>query len=134
MSPHIQLAALFLGATALATTACSRADTGDPAALGQLGAMLAEDVEIHTDGGGKRPAAIKPLLGHERVLRLLGVLAGHYAKNGSHLVRTAFINGLPGFVTREADGVLQTTALDIEDGRITAIYVVRNPDKLRHLD
>jgi RNA polymerase sigma-70 factor, ECF subfamily len=47
-------------------------------------------------------------------------------------VRYAFINGLPGFVTIEAD-TLQTTALQIEHGRITAIYVVRNPDKLRHL-
>ena len=108
--------------------------SSDPAALGELGAMLAEDVEIHTDGGGKRAAAIKPLLGHARVLRLLGVLAGHYAKNGSTLVRVAFINGLPGFVTRESDGVLQTTALDIEDGKITGIYVMRNPDKLRHLN
>jgi hypothetical protein len=44
------------------------------------------------------------------------------------------INGLPGFVTRESDGELQTTALEIEDGRIAAIYVMRNPDKLRHLD
>jgi RNA polymerase sigma-70 factor (ECF subfamily) len=41
-----------------------------------------------------------------------------------------FVNGLPGFITREADGEIQTTALDIEDGKITAIYVVRNPDKL----
>ena len=41
---------------------------------------------------------------------------------------------LPGFVTREADGVLQTTALLIEDGRVRAIYVMRNPDKLRHLE
>ena len=38
-----------------------------------------------------------------------------------------------GFVTREADGEIQTTALAIEDGRISAIYVMRNPDKLRHL-
>lgn len=105
-----------------------------PGAIGELGAMLAEDVGMYTDGGGKRPAAIRPLFGHERVLRLLGVLAGHYAKHGSTLVRLAFINGLPGFITREADGVLQTTALDIEDGRITAVYVVRNPDKLRHLN
>lgn len=42
-------------------------------------------------------------------------------------------HGLPGFVTLEADGELQTTTLDIEDGRITAIYVMRNPDKLKHL-
>lgn len=110
----------------------SRSD--DPRAIGDLGAMLAEDVGMYTDGGGKRPAAIRPLFGHERVLRLLGVLAGHYAKHGSTLVRVAFINGLPGFVTRESDGVLQTTALDIEGGRISAVYVVRNPDKLRHLN
>lgn len=106
----------------------------DPAALGELGAMLAEDVGMYTDGGGKRQAALRPLLGHDRVLRLLDVLAGHYAKHGSTLVRVAFVNGLPGFVTRESDGVLQTTALDIEDGKISAIYVVRNPDKLRHLN
>jgi RNA polymerase sigma-70 factor, ECF subfamily len=40
---------------------------------------------------------------------------------------------LPGFITLEADGELQTTALEIEDGKVAAIYVVRNPDKLRHL-
>ena len=49
------------------------------------------------------------------------------------LVRTGYVNGLPGFITLEADGELQTTALDIEDGKIAAIYVVRNPDKLKHL-
>jgi len=106
--------------------------SADPGAIGELGAMLAEDVGMYTDGGGKRPAAIRPLFGQERVLRLLGVLAGHYAQHGSTLVRVAFVNGLPGFITRESDGVLQTTALDIEDGRITTVYVVRNPDKLRH--
>ena len=51
----------------------------------------------------------------------------------SQCVRTGFINGLPGFVTLEADGEMQTTTLDIDDGRITAIYVMRNPDKLKHL-
>jgi RNA polymerase sigma-70 factor (ECF subfamily) len=40
---------------------------------------------------------------------------------------------LPGIITREADGEIQTTALDIEDGKIVGIYVVRNPDKLKHL-
>jgi len=60
-------------------------------------------------------------------------LATHFSKHASTFVRAGFINGLPGFVTREADGELQTTALEIEDGKITAIYMVRNPDKLRHL-
>jgi len=56
-----------------------------------------------------------------------------FKHRASKLVRAGFVNGLPGFVTLEADGELQTTALDIEDGKIAAIYVVRNPDKLRHL-
>ena len=47
-------------------------------------------------------------------------------------MRYGFINGLPGFVTVEHDGV-QTAALEIADGRIVGVYVMRNPDKLRHL-
>jgi len=56
-----------------------------------------------------------------------------FGTNASKLVRTGFVNGLPGFITLEADGELQATALEIEDGKIAAIYVVRNPDKLKHL-
>ena len=59
-------------------------------------------------------------------------LAVIFRKHGSTLIRTALING-PGFVTREADGELQTTALEIDDGMVTAIYVMRNPEQLRHL-
>ena len=101
--------------------------------MGALSAMLAQDVSLHSDGGGKRPATIRPALGFAQVMQVhkaLGVLFGKY---GSTLLRTCRINGLPGFVTREADGEIQTTALAIEDGRISAIYVMRNPDKLRHL-
>ncbi|TCV76155.1 RNA polymerase sigma-70 factor (ECF subfamily) [Neorhizobium sp. S3-V5DH] len=98
-----------------------------------LGAMLAADVSIHADGGGKRPAAMEPIFGFEAVMKVHVYLAGEFQKNGSQFVRAGFVNGLPGFVTLEADGELQTTALDIEDGKIMAIYVVRNPDKLRHL-
>ena len=99
-----------------------------------LGAMLANDVSVYADGGGKRPAALRPLHGLEDVLKLHTGLARLYARTGrSELVHTGFINGLPGFVTRESDGELQTTALEIEDGRVVAIYIVRNPEKLRHL-
>lgn len=98
-----------------------------------LGAMLAADVSIHSDGGGKRPAAMRPIIGFDAVMRVHRVLADLFRKGGSKLVRTGFVNGLPGFVTLEADGELQTTALEIEDGKVMAIYVVRNPDKLRHL-
>jgi RNA polymerase sigma-70 factor, ECF subfamily len=104
--------------------------TGDMTALGT---MLAADVSIHSDGGGKRPAAPAPILGFANVMQVHKALAVLFRKHASRIVRVGFINGLPGFVTREADGELQTTALDIEDGKVTAIYVMRNPDKLRHL-
>jgi RNA polymerase sigma-70 factor (ECF subfamily) len=96
-----------------------------------LGAMLAADVSIHADGGGKRPAATQPVFGFEAVMKLHEQLATVFDK--SKFIRTAFINGLPGFITMESDGELQTTALEIEDGKIAAIYVMRNPEKLKHL-
>ena len=98
-----------------------------------LGAMLSADVSVHSDGGGKRPAFPKPILGYDAVMTLWAKLAVVVKHNPSKLVRVATINGLPGFITLEADGELQTTALDIEDGKITAVYVTRNPDKLKHL-
>lgn len=56
-----------------------------------------------------------------------------YPNEPAELIRFATIDGLPGYVSRTGGGVLQTTALDIRDGRITAIYIVRNPDKLIHV-
>lgn len=85
------------------------------------------------DGGGKRSAAQKPIIGFDRVLRACETLAKMFKERRSQLLRVAFINGLPGFISREADGEIQTTALDIQNDRVEAIYVVRNPDKLRHL-
>ena len=99
-----------------------------------LGALLAQDVSMYSDGGGKRAAAVTELAGSRIVLRLHKSLAVLARKYGSTLLRTVYINGLPGFITREADGEIQTTALEIADGKVVAIYVMRNPDKLRHLN
>ncbi|MBS0453851.1 MAG: sigma-70 family RNA polymerase sigma factor [Proteobacteria bacterium] len=115
---------------ALAQAFFDASRTGD---MASLGAMLAADVSLHADGGGKRSALGQPAFGFDEVMKLHEYLAGIFQKVGSTFVRTAFINGLPGFVTLEADGELQTTALEIEDGKVAAIYVMRNPDKLRHL-
>ena len=98
-----------------------------------LGAMLAADVASMPTAAASGRRRCEPIFGFEAVMRVHEALAVLFGKHGSTLVRTGFINGLPGFVTREADGELQTTALEIEDGKITAIYVMRNPDKLRHL-
>jgi RNA polymerase sigma-70 factor (ECF subfamily) len=115
---------------ALAQAFFAASRSGDMKALA---AMLAADVSVHADGGGKRSAALHPVIGFDAVMRVQERLAVHFRHNASTFVRAGLVNGLPGFVTLEADGELQTTALDIEDGKVTAIYVVRNPDKLRHL-
>ncbi|HWK68797.1 MAG TPA: sigma-70 family RNA polymerase sigma factor [Rhizobiaceae bacterium] len=101
--------------------------------MGQLRSLLATDVTVYADGGGKATAAPEPVVGYEKVIELHVLLSRVFAKNMSRILRYAFIDGLPGFVTIEPGGVVQTTALQIENGKITAIYVMRNPDKLRHI-
>jgi RNA polymerase sigma-70 factor (ECF subfamily) len=98
-----------------------------------LRGLLADDVSVYSDGGGKVHAGLRPILGIEDVMKLHGSLARFFAKEMSRVERWGMINGLPGFVTREPGDVLQTTALAIEDGKIVGIYIMRNPDKLRHL-
>jgi RNA polymerase sigma-70 factor, ECF subfamily len=99
----------------------------------ELQSLLAADVTVYSDGGGRRPAATRPIVGFDDVMRFHASLAHLFARKMSQIVRYGFINGLPGFVTIEPDDTLQTTALQIEDGKIVAIYIMRNPDKLQHL-
>ncbi len=106
------------------------AASGDMAALT---AILADDAVLYSDGGGKRAAALNPIRGADRITRFL---AGISRKSPSLLAldaRPAAVNGLAGFVLREADGSLDTLAIDHRDGRITAVYLTRNPEKLRHV-
>ena len=116
----LEIAAAFFGA--------SRG--GD---LDGLQSLLAQDVSLYSDGGGKRPAGYLPIHGIRDMMKLHASLLRFVGNGQSQLVSYGFINGLPGFVTREADGLLQTTALLVEDGQVRAIYVMRNPDKLAHL-
>lgn len=98
-----------------------------------LSALLARDVEIHSDGGGKVLAFREVIRGRERALRLF-VSARRKTMIPPTLLRTAIIDGLAGYVSLDSNGVLQTTALEIRDGKIFAIYMVKNPDKLTHVD
>lgn len=102
--------------------------TGDLAALRN---MLAEDVATYADGGGRVAAPSNPLVGIEAVMARHAGLARLFAVFPSQLIRYATIDGLPGFITLEQETTIQTTALNIDGGRIVAIYVTRNPDKLR---
>lgn len=98
--------------------------------LTRLRALLADDVVAYADGGGRVPTTTAPVVGVAAVLALHADLAHRFEHHMSRLLRFDGINGLPGFVTIEADGVLQTTALEIVDGRVRVVYVTRNPDKL----
>ncbi|QFU15097.1 sigma-70 family RNA polymerase sigma factor [Microvirga thermotolerans] len=104
--------------------------SGDVAALRDL---LAENVIAYADGGGLRAAALNPLRGFRRVAGLLAGIARKARYEPPQVLYAGPIDGLPGFLTRGRDGVLQSLALQIEEGRITALYIVRNPEKLGHL-
>jgi len=95
--------------------------------------LLAPDVVLTGDGGGKATAVGKPLAGAERVAKLMAGLFRRGQALGASL-RPAWINGQPGGVTYDADGrVVSVFALEIADGRVQAIRSVVNPDKLGHL-
>lgn len=98
-----------------------------------LQALLAQDVVLHSDGGGKVQAALNPIFGADRVARFFAGIAAKFRDGADTPYQPAIINGLPGYVSLEAGKTLQATALDIRDGRIHAIYAIRNPDKLRHI-
>lgn len=92
--------------------------------------MLAQNVVLQSDGGGKVHAFLNPIVGPERVLRLFDGLSRKPGAPPAALIGPMWIDGLPGFASLERGAVLQTTALAIEGGRITGIYITRNPDKL----
>ena len=98
----------------------------------QLAELLREDAVAITDGGGRKFAARNPIIGADKVARFFIGLAG---KTAGHDVRIApaVINGAVGALLY-LDGELDLTlSMAIDGEKIAAIYVVRNPDKLRHL-
>jgi RNA polymerase sigma-70 factor (ECF subfamily) len=94
--------------------------------LERLVTLLDPDVTWRADGGGTVRAVPRSARGAEPIARLL---AG-YARRPPRQVRTALVNGAPGLVLRDADGVLTVLALTADAGRITAIDVIRDPAKL----
>ena len=120
---HAQLISAFAAAT----------QSGDLNALRQL---LASDVRVVTDGGGKVRAALDVIDGADRVAEFLIDAARKRPDTWwreDFTLRLATINGLPGFIVAAPEGAMQTAAFEIEGDLIRALYVVRNPEKLRHL-
>ena len=99
----------------------------------ELESLLAEDVVLHGDGGGRVPAIARPLQGHTRVAKALAGWARIGARGGFDF-RPVEVNGQPGALTLDSEGrIIGVLALEIVDGRIQSISSVVNPDKLRHV-
>jgi RNA polymerase sigma-70 factor (ECF subfamily) len=98
-----------------------------------LVAVLAEDITLWGDGGGKvRGAALKPVHGATPVARFLIGIMGRVVP-AETVVRPAELNGQPGFIAYVSGRPLGALIFDIRDGRIQTIYAVGNPDKLQSI-
>ncbi len=102
--------------------------------LGALEALLAHDVVLHGDGGGKVPALARSLHGRSRVARTLLAWARQGLRRGGAGIRRVNVNGQPGALLLDLDGKpISVMALDIAGGQIQGVSAVVNPDKLRHI-
>jgi RNA polymerase sigma-70 factor (ECF subfamily) len=102
--------------------------SGDPS---RLAGLLRDDAVAVTDGGGRKPAALNPIMGADKVARLFIGLA---SKNADRDIRIepAMINGSIGALLYMDGELDHSLSMAIDGDRIAAIYIVRNPDKLRH--
>ncbi|RVX41262.1 RNA polymerase sigma-70 factor (ECF subfamily) [Nonomuraea polychroma] len=100
-------------------------ETGD---LQRLLDILAPDVVLLTDGGGIKLAALAPVVGAGRVADVLGKIAGTAS------LRSAQVNGYPALIIQLNGEVDTVLAVRIDDGVITGLYAVRNPEKLSHME
>jgi len=104
-------------------TACASGDAS------QFTNLLSEDVVLYSDGGGKQPAALNPIYGPDRVARLM---VGVAHKGGTdYQVRFAEVNGEPGALLTDRLGMVTVVSIEVSaDGRLSRVFVMRNPDKL----
>jgi RNA polymerase sigma-70 factor (TIGR02957 family) len=102
--------------------------------LEALEELLAHDVVLHGDGGGKAPALAHPVHGRAKVARTLLAWFRAAARIGGVTLQAAVVNGQPGALLLDPEGRLVTVlALDVADGQVQTIRSIVNPDKLRHL-
>jgi RNA polymerase sigma-70 factor (ECF subfamily) len=118
-------------ASRLAAAFLAASTSGDMTGLSNL---LAEDAILVTDGGGKRKAALRVMVGRADIMQLMERLAWRGGGPGAVKdIRTARINGYPGLVLTFGDGPSTIAFQPGDDGQIAAIYMVRNPEKLAHV-
>jgi RNA polymerase sigma-70 factor (TIGR02957 family) len=101
--------------------------------LGALESLLAHDVVLHGDGGGKVPALARSLHGRDRVARTLLAWTRQGQRAGGDM-RIAEINGQPGALWEDVDGrLVSVLALEIAGGEVRSVSSIVNPEKLRHI-
>ncbi|WP_128896335.1 RNA polymerase sigma factor SigJ [Longirhabdus pacifica] len=93
---------------------------------------LREDIVYYADGGGKKTAAMKPIIGKERVMALLDFIS-HIVVQPNFIVSLCSVNGQTGFKLRDLDGTPSIISFDVEDKKIKTMYYMVNPDKLAHM-
>jgi RNA polymerase sigma-70 factor (ECF subfamily) len=102
--------------------------------LRTLEELLARDVVLHGDGGGKAPALAHPVHGSSKVARTLLAWMRAAVRIGGVTMRSAEVNGQPGALVLDPEGrLVNVMALDVADGQVQAVSSIVNPDKLRHL-
>lgn len=101
--------------------------------MSSLRRLLAEDAIMVSDGGGKRSAALRVMVGRDDIVRLLERLRWRHGAQKVNDVMAVRINGYPGFLLQLEDGPATFAFEPGEDGTIAAVYAVRNPEKLAHV-
>ncbi|GGQ34310.1 RNA polymerase sigma-70 factor (ECF subfamily) [Actinomadura coerulea] len=97
--------------------------------------LLAQDVALHGDGGGKVPALGRPVNGRRRVAHVLAAVVPVLARAGGVRFHVTEVNGQPGALVYDIrDLLVGVIGLEIADGRVQTIHSIVNPDKLQHFD
>jgi RNA polymerase sigma-70 factor (ECF subfamily) len=96
--------------------------------------LFAPDVVFYSDGGGRAPAALNPIYGPDKVMRLIVGLMGKFDPAAIPGMLALEINGRPGLVLTVDGNIYATLGIETDGARITAIYLMRNPDKLTRIE
>jgi RNA polymerase sigma-70 factor (TIGR02957 family) len=99
--------------------------------IGQLLNIVKADAVLYSDGGGKVNAAIRPIMRAERIALFFSGVLSKVSKGYSYSLRT--VNGQTGIIAYNDGQPLNVTSFHVEDGQIAAVYIVVNPDKLKHV-
>jgi RNA polymerase sigma-70 factor, ECF subfamily len=96
--------------------------------------LLNKDVTLYSDGGGKVYAAVKPIFSKDSVVRfIMKLMAQNQSADQPAIVKMVNVNGGMGLLVRGKDNIWTVISFHVKNNQITDIYIVRNPEKLKHV-